>query len=420
MKTDLPVYIGRDAIPHLIHFCQNRDINRFTLVADQNTFPALGKTVNDALTGEGYDVSLVLLSGEEIIADEHYIMQVLVQVGRQDRMYLAVGSGTITDIVRFVSHRTKTDFISLPTAPSVDGFTSAGAPLVIERLKQTVYCHPPLAVFADLDTLCAAPSPMIAAGFGDLLGKYTSLADWKLGYLLWDEPYDESIAQRTWNALQDCVGRAQAIGEGSPEGVRSLMNGLIESGLCMLDFGGSHPASGAEHYLSHLWEMKLLWEDRPAILHGAKVGVACSLVAGFYEQIKSLSPDQAAERLSQSRIPDRQQEVQRIHQVFGPIAEKVIGEQAPFLEMSQEAFELLKRKIVNHWDDIQKIAYTVPTSQELVGLLDQVDGPATTKALGLSDEEASQGLKHAHYFRNRFTVMKLARILGIPLTEAQG
>jgi glycerol-1-phosphate dehydrogenase [NAD(P)+] len=138
-------------------------------------------------------------------------------------------------------------------------------------------------------------------------------------------------------------------------------------------------------------------------------------VARFYEQIKDLSQDQATERLGKSKMPDREQEVQRIRQAYGPIAEKVIGEQTPFLEMSQEAFDSLKQDIVNHWDDIQTIAHTVPTSQELITLLRQVGGPANTKALGLSDDEAGQGLKHAHYFRNRFTVMKLARILGIPL-----
>ena len=109
-------------------------------------------------------------------------MQVLVRADRENRTYLAVGSGTITDITRFASHRTKADFISIPTAPSVDGYTSPSASLVIERLKQTVIAQPPIAIFADLPTLCAAPRPMIAAGFGDMLGKYTSLADWQLGH----------------------------------------------------------------------------------------------------------------------------------------------------------------------------------------------------------------------------------------------
>src|SRR3990172_3271934 len=156
VEINLPVYIGRDAMSNLIRYCESQQLDRFTLVADPNTYPVLGKAVEDALKGRGLDVNTVVLTGKKIIADEHYIMQVLVRADRQNRVYLAVGSGTITDIVRFVSHRTQSTFISIPTAPSVDGYTSPSASLVIARLKQTVLSHPPVAIFADLATLCAA------------------------------------------------------------------------------------------------------------------------------------------------------------------------------------------------------------------------------------------------------------------------
>jgi glycerol-1-phosphate dehydrogenase [NAD(P)+] len=194
MDQRIPVYIGRHAIAELIGYCQSQGHARFTLIADQNTYAALGHSVEQALRAAQYDVIVILLSGE-VVADERYIVQVLLKVDRQDRVYLAVGSGTLTDITRFVSHRTKSTFCALPTAPSVDGFTSLSAPLVLQGLKQTVGCHSPLAVFADLPTLAAAPQPLIAAGFGDMVGKLLSVADWRLGHLLWDEPSDEEIAQ---------------------------------------------------------------------------------------------------------------------------------------------------------------------------------------------------------------------------------
>jgi glycerol-1-phosphate dehydrogenase [NAD(P)+] len=256
---------------------------------------------------------------------------------------------------------------------------------------------------------------MIAAGFGDMLGKYTALADWKLGRLLWDEPYSEAIAQRAWDALQGCVQRVAEIGAASPEGIRSLMAGLIETGLCMLDFGASPPASGAEHYLSHYWEMKLLQENRPAILHGAKVGVACILVAKFYEKIKQLTRQQAGEMLKATSMPDREQELQHIRIAYPAIADKVIAAQKPFLELTEVAYGLLKLRIVDQWPEIQEIAAIVPSSQQLTDLLRQVGGPVTTWELGLSDEEAAMAVGYTHYFRNRFTVMKLSRMLGIPL-----
>ena len=133
---------------------------------------------------------------------------------------------------------------------------------------------------------------MIAAGYGDVIGKYTSVADWRLGHLLWGEPYMESAALGTLAAVQLCVDNTEAISRASPEGLRALMQALLATGDNMLDFGGSQPASGAEHHYSHFWEMKLLREGRPALLHGAKVGVAATKVAEIYSAVRAMSLDE--------------------------------------------------------------------------------------------------------------------------------
>ena len=231
MDVRVPVYIGNQAVPEFIRYCERQGLKEFLLVADENTYPALGKAVEDALRAAGMDVVTVVLKGQEVLADEHYLVRLLLNHDRKPRTFLAVGSGTITDITRFVSHRTGRDFISLPTAPSVDGFTSIGAPLVVGGLKQTVICQAPRAVYADLPTLAAAPRRLIAAGVGDLLGKYVSIADWRLGSLLWDERFDADIAARMLSAAQDCAAHTSDIAGGSMESIRQLMDGLIEFGL---------------------------------------------------------------------------------------------------------------------------------------------------------------------------------------------
>jgi glycerol-1-phosphate dehydrogenase [NAD(P)+] len=415
VSTDLSLYIGENVIDQLIDYCNHHQLERFMLVADENTYPVLGQAVEAALIARRCEVKSVILSGREVIADEHYLVQVLLQADRSNWTYLAVGSGTITDIVRIISHRTKASFISLPTAPSVDGFTSIGAPLVVGGLKQTYSAQPPLAVLADLETLRTAPRPLIAAGLGDLLGKYTSLADWRLGQLLWDEPYSVEVARRARQSVEACAQQAEAIGRASAEAIRLLMEGLLESGLCMLEFGNSRPASGAEHHLSHYWEMKLLQEKRPAILHGAKVGVATVLVARRYQEIRQLTPDQVAERLKAVPFPDRQQEIRQIETGYPPaVARQIMVDHAPFLELTAPAYEQLQQKIVAHWSAIQEIAASVPAPQMLIELLRQVDGPTEPAMLGLAEQEVRQARQYSHYLRNRFTVMKLSRMLGLP------
>ena len=268
MNIDIPVYCGEEAISRLIGYCQSHRIDRFLLVSDSNTYAALGQKVEAGLREREWDVRTVVLDGADVIADENHIFEVLFHAHAEARMYLAVGSGTITDITRYASFCSRNGFISLPTAPSVDAYTSVGAALTMGGFKKTVPCQVPAAVFADLQTLCQAPRDMIAAGFGDVLGKYTSLADWQLGHLLLGERYDTGVAGRLRRALLSCVENAKAIGRASRGGIAVLMEGLLESGVCMAEFGSSRPASGAEHIFSHFWEIKRKQEGRPPILHG--------------------------------------------------------------------------------------------------------------------------------------------------------
>jgi glycerol-1-phosphate dehydrogenase [NAD(P)+] len=124
LANNIAIYTGEEAIAELIRYCEAQHLNRFMLVADRNTYRVLGQTVEAALKERGCDVNTVVLTGEEIAADEHFIVQVLTRADQEVRTYLAIGSGTVTDITRFASHRTRTNFISIPTAPSVDGSTA--------------------------------------------------------------------------------------------------------------------------------------------------------------------------------------------------------------------------------------------------------------------------------------------------------
>jgi glycerol-1-phosphate dehydrogenase [NAD(P)+] len=412
-QPHLPVYVGPDALPELVRFCRERQLSHFALVADDNTYAALGARAEAELHGAGFDVLTVILKGEEIGADARSIFQVLLVLDRVPRTFIGVGSGTITDVTRVISHRIGSEFISLPTAASVDGFTSIGAPMVIDGAKITVNAHGPLAVFGDLPTLCAAPQPLIAAGFGDLLAKLTSIADWELGALLWDEPYDAEIARRSRAAALACAARADAVASASEDGVRDLFDGLIESGFCMLDFGETRPASGYEHHISHFWEMKLLREGRHAVLHGAKVGVAVRISAQRYDAIRAMSRAEALGRLSRFSPPSRAAQEQLIRDAYGPTADQIIPIQAPFLELTASDHERLLQKIIAGWDAIQRIAATVPPDSEILGWLRRAGGPVTGAEIGLSDAEIAQGIACGHYYRNRFTVGKLSWMLGI-------
>lgn len=415
MQDDIQIHVGHDAIQRLLAYCATLPTQQFVLVSDTNTYAALGERIERALEDAGYPVTNIVLTGDEVIADERYLVRVLVQAPPGDQVYVAIGSGTITDITRYVSYRTRNPFISTPTAASVDGFLSTGAPLVVGGVKDTIFSQGPIAMFADVQTLMDAPRPLRAAGFGDIIGKTTSLADWRLGDLFWNEPYSAAIEQRVQRTIATCMDAVEDIAAGTEQGVRNLIDGLTETGLCMLEVGNSRPASGSEHHCSHYWEMQLLQQGKPAILHGAKVGFATTLIARLYEEIRNLSQDDVAALVKNAPFVGRDAAIAEIRQGYGALADDIIRIQAPFLALTQAEDAQLKQRIVANWPAVQEIASAVLPPAAIIAALDKVGAPTSWQALGLSEEIVAPALRYGHYLRNRFTVVKLMRVLGLPV-----
>ncbi|WP_245808890.1 sn-glycerol-1-phosphate dehydrogenase [Shouchella patagoniensis] len=297
--------VEENALSKAAEFIARRVDNGVLLVADQNTHKAAGERLQKLLETHGHYVDLHMLEPNingDVIADEASLVDVLLKIEADTQLIVAVGSGTIHDIVRFVSGKTSKPFVSIPTAPSVDGFTSLGAPIVLRGEKKTYQLVAPIALFADTSVLKRAPSALIAAGFGDMVGKYTSLLDWRIGSIVKGEPYSPLVAKLTEEALFSCVHAVDKIGSKTEEGVSVLMEGLLLSGLAMALFGYSHSASGAEHHLSHYWEMKALEKGEKQLLHGAKVGLSTLLINRLYKEeilpvIDELMSEEQVERV---------------------------------------------------------------------------------------------------------------------------
>lgn len=283
-----PVVVSDGAMDALVDYVGDQPIMTVLLVVDEHTLKAAGTKLERKLRNKGLKPMVhCLLPNDlgDVIADEQTIVDVLIQVTPHVDCLVAVGSGTIHDVVRFVSAKIEKPFISCPTAPSVDGFNSKGAPIIVKGVKTTYQTIAPVALFADLSILAQAPIELIAAGFGDMVGKYTSLTDWQAGTIIADEPFNQEVYQLTKVALDACVEYAEAIGNREPKGIEALMNALLISGTAMSIFGASHPASGAEHHLSHYWEMTYLEENKKQLLHGAKVARASLIITQFYKEI---------------------------------------------------------------------------------------------------------------------------------------
>ncbi|SEP82605.1 glycerol-1-phosphate dehydrogenase [NAD(P)+] [Virgibacillus subterraneus] len=358
------INIEKEAINLLPAYLELKEFENVVLIVDDNTRKAAGNQI-DELVSESFRVTTVELRPNrhgQVIADEQTLVQLLVEIPNNTDVILAVGSGTIHDMVRFVSYKMKLPFISVPTAASVDGFTSKGAPLIFKGVKKTIQATAPIAVFADVDILKAAPQEMTAAGFGDMVGKYTSLLDWKISSLVDNEPYNQLAANLTRRSLEACVNSSLEIADHEENGLSILMQSLIESGLVMLVLDYSRPASGSEHHLSHYWEMELLKNDGKQLLHGAKVGIATTVIIDLYKQL---------------------------------MVDVDINNLAPNCSYS--------KKFITNWVEIKSQMEELPTSSQIKDTLYAVGGPRIPEDLRISDVLITRSLNEAFHLRERCT-----------------
>ena len=100
-----------------------------------------------------------------------------------------------------------------------------------------------------------------------------------------------------------CMNTIPSRGHLSKEGIEQLMEGLIQSGFCMLDFRNASPASGAEHPVPTLGD-EADPGNRPGVLHGAKVGVASIISAGSFERINQMTKHEIAGLISPAVVPN--------------------------------------------------------------------------------------------------------------------
>ena len=178
--------------------------------------------------------------------------------------------------------------IILGTAPSMDGFASGTSSLTINRVKTSVKTHTPDYIILDTDILSAAPLPLLWAGLGDMLAKYSSLCDWRISHIVNGEAYDPAIAALVRAAVQACGDRVEMLPKRDPAAVAAVAEGLILAGMAMTLAGVSRPASGVEHYISHFWDMRAAAFDISADYHGLQCGVASMAVAPLYRDLRAL------------------------------------------------------------------------------------------------------------------------------------
>lgn len=413
MTARMPIYLGDKAVEEFIEYCKKEGFKDFFLVADNNTFDALGREVLGAIKAQDWDVEHIILDPDHLHTNEQSLAQVFTAYDAVPRLFVAVGSGTITDITRFTSHRSRNPFVSFPTAASVDAYTSRTSSVTIAGLKKSHYGQIPHAIFTDIPTICASPAFLTASGFGDSISKFTSTSDWKITNLIWDAPFDQDIYLKGLEAARQTAGAVQAIQRADVEGMTAIMEAQFKSGFTMSDFGESTPASGGEHHMAHVWDMMFQWEGREGLYHGNAVAVAMIFEAQWFERLRSISQTEARRLLEKTTIPAREIQEKQVREQLALIADEVIDADPIYMQLcDHQLFEKVKKRLLDHWEAIQMIAENVPAPQQIIDWLKLLDAPATPADLGISEEQVEIALENGLYLRERFSMNLIRKLLG--------
>ena len=385
------------------------------VVVDRITRTIAGEKTQQLLGKDGHHVGLLTLpdsSDGRPHADEPSLSLVHTAMNGVD-LAVAVGSGTVNDLTKLTSFRLGIPYIAVATAPSMNGYTSAIAAILVNGVKRTVDCHQPFAVIADIDLLKAAPHHLIAAGLGDLESKPTATADFRLSGLLRNSYYCSAPEKVVLDAEKRAAENAAGLRTREVESVQALTEALILSGISMTLAGSSSPASGGEHLISHFLDMTCERDGRVEGWHGAQVGVATLITAALYEHLRSRSPnDIDIERIIADRTP-REAPYSEIRRIHGPFADEVIAEHnAKYLAPDDLTKEL--SAIQENWSSIwRNLDEVLRSPSRIKRILKAAGAPTTASELGLEMIHLERAFAHARFIRRRFTVLDFADDLGV-------
>lgn len=404
--------IGKGVIRELPEMLRALGSEKPFLVCDCNTYEAAGREAERILQEAGIAYVTYLVPGNHPKPAEWEVGSVLMHFDPSCDLFLAVGSGVLNDICKVLSKATGVPNAVVGTAPSMDGYASDSSAMEVNNVKVSLYNHAPRGILLDTEILAKAPMRMLQAGFGDMIAKYVAMVEWRATRAINGEYYCEEIAELMRNALRKVVDAAEGIPARDPNAVGKIAEGLVLAGIAMAYAGNSRPASGLEHYFSHMWEMMALDRNQPYDLHGIQVGVGTVLTLKLYEHLKKFTPDpEKAEAHMAAFDPERwEAEVRRIFGKTAPAIleiEKKAGKNDPGKHRERLA------RTLAHWDEIQKaMEEELPDLSELIRKMRMIGEPVKPSELGISLRDTVDAFVGSRDLRDKFLTSSLLWDLG--------
>lgn len=392
------VVIRNGALNELPAMCAQ--YQNILLVYDENTYRVCGARV-EAILGDKAATKQIYTGEGFVIPNEKSVSILEDCINDKIDLIIGVGSGVINDLCKYVSFNHGLPYYIVATAPSMDGYASKGAAMLFDGMKITTNAAVPAAIIADTAILKDAPMEMIQAGYGDIIGKYSCLNDWRLSNIVNDEPICDYIYSITYDAVKDVASLGSSIVERDEKSIATLMRALVLVGIAMAYMGNSRPASGSEHHLSHFFEVTGLLFGEPYYCHGIDVAFSTYVTASMrYELLSIESPQKKEIDLSLWEAD--------IKRVYGTkessvTANEIIALQKKLGWISEDKLPVYAQK----WDEIRKVLSDSPKPEQVIEMLESVGLHYADFEKMYSSEKIQNAKKYAKDLKDRYTVLWL-------------
>lgn len=406
------VVIGRGAVARIPEYVKKYGGTKVFVLSDVNTYKAAGEQVQSILHQAGIAFSGYTFPRKNLEPDEQAVGSAVMHFDTGCDLIIAVGSGVVNDIGKILSNLTGHPYIIVGTAPSMDGYASASSSMTRDGLKISLPSRSADVIIGDTDILCQAPLHMMKAGLGDMLAKYVSICEWRISHLITGEYYCEEVADLIRSALKRCTENAAGLLRRDEEAVRAVFEGLVIGGVAMNYAGLSRPASGVEHYISHVLDMRAVEFGTPMDLHGIQCAIGTLIAAGMYEKLKNLTPDRE-KALAHAAAFDYNAHQKLLRSLLGKGAESMITLETKEKKYDVAAHAARLEVILSNWDAIlQIIDQEIPTLQTLLVLMDTIDAPKTLTQIGIGESLLPDIFRATKDIRDKYVLSRLAWDLG--------
>ena len=391
-------------------------VKRPYILADPNTYRAAGEKICALLDAAGIEYVKYVLTEGRPAPDEKTLGEGAMHYSSKCDCIIGVGGGVINDTCKMLTNLTGKPYFYCATAPSMDGYASTSSSMDVNGLKTSVPSNPAEVIIADTAVLADAPMEMILAGVGDMAAKYISLVEWKMATVITGEYYCPEVAEMMASSVKNVIDNAPAAAARDRKAVASVAEGLVLAGLAMTCAGVSRPASGMEHYISHIRDMRGLSFGTRTDLHGIQCGFAVLPCLRAYEKLRKMRPDRE-KALEAAREFDYAAHAAEMRAFVGEGAEAMIK-----LEAKEGKYDPVRHaprleRIIAGWDELCSYMDELPSSADYAEFCRSIGFPTEPEQLGMTNDELCAFFDFAGDVRDKYVLSRLCRDLGAVRTR---